>query len=147
MGTTVKTHNIKPNAITQINIDAEFLARVKLVLQEYLNKLGTEKSMAYMLYIAGVFDAKMKDKPNPAEQKVIEEMEQNVDVHNIHTLYALIGFAEAGFQQQGDVVTSEQDVDLSPESAAYLQQIEAVRKQNTNATGENDYPFAKKNAD
>ena len=83
--TKLKVANIDEKATAEITINAQFLIRVKHLLRRYVSLMDETKAQAALLYIAGAFTSKIDNKENPADPKLIEEMENDPDVDSLHT--------------------------------------------------------------
>jgi hypothetical protein len=123
---TMKFASIKEDETAEITVDTEFLARIKLLLRGYISHMDEQKAQAALLYISGAFDAKVNNNPNPNDQKIIDEMEANADVANLHTMYAMIGFIEAAFMKKNAVTFEEKEIEMSQESADYINQLNGI---------------------
>jgi len=130
MSDTIKTKlrvaNIDEKATAEITIDAQFLIRVKLLLRRYVTLMDESKAQAALLYISGAFTSRIEDKENPADPKLIEEMENDPDVDCLHTLYSIVGIVEAAFMKKDYVKFEDQEVELSAESKDYIDKLNKV---------------------
>jgi hypothetical protein len=132
----VKTYSIPLDETVDITISGKALRDLKYVYEAYMRTANEQKQMAAMLFISGVFEAKMHElEKNEAErERKVKELNavygKDSFVFNALTLATFIGVIEQTFAEKGKAKEKEIEVNFSSESIAkfYDEQLKESKK-------------------